>query len=182
MRYIVFDLEATCWSGLPPKGVSEIIEIGAVIVNRYGEVESSFSRFVRPIVNPLLSGYCKNLTTITQKNVDAARTFDKVVIDFIEWGEMYDEEYILLAWGDKDETMLRDDCRLHHIETDWTARYKDLKKGYQKLKGLSDSKGLMSVIKWEGFLFTGLPHRAISDAENLAKVFIKYLEDWDLHV
>jgi len=182
VRYIVFDLEATCWRGKPPKGIIEVIEIGAVIVNRYGEVEDQFSRFVRPVVNPSLSGFCKNLTSITQQNVDRAKTFDKVIDDFKNWGNLYDDEYILLSWGANDEHMFRNDCHLHRLEDEWVDRFKDLKKEYQKLKGLPQPKGLMSVIKWEGFEFTGEHHRAISDAHNLAKIFVKYLEDWDLHI
>ena len=53
MRYIIFDLEATCWRGRPPKGITEVIEIGAVLVDRYGDATSTFSHFVRPVVNPV---------------------------------------------------------------------------------------------------------------------------------
>lgn len=150
-------------------------------MDRYGDVNSTFSKFVRPVVNPHLSGFCKQLTSITQANVDGARTFDKVVEEFIEWGEMYDDEYILLSWGADDQKLLANDCKLHKVDHDFTWRYVDLKKAYRNLKMLHHASGLKATVKKEGFEFTGLHHRAISDAENLAKVFIKYLEDWDLY-
>ena len=181
MRYIIFDLEATCWRGRPPKGITEIIEIGALNVDRYGDVVSRFSKFVKPTVNPHLSGFCKQLTSISQENVDGARTFDRVIQEFKEWGEMYDDDYVLLSWGVDDSNLLRNDCRLHNVEDDFTYQYVDLKKAYRNLKELKHARGLKATVKTEGFDFTGLHHRAISDAENLAKVFIKYLEDWDLY-
>ena len=64
---------------------------------------------------------------------------------------------------------------------DFVEQYIDLKRAYRNLKQIKHASGLKSTVKKEGFEFTGLHHRAISDAENLAKVFIKYLEDWDLY-
>ena len=74
-RIVVFDLEATC-----DKTVffdNETIEIGAV--DNFG---NEFSRFIKPTVNPLLTHYCTELTTIEQKDVDSAREFPHVYKDF----------------------------------------------------------------------------------------------------
>ncbi len=180
MNYIIFDLEATCWRGYPPKGITEIIEIGALKVNRYGEVEDSFSRFIKPVVNPLLSGFCKNLTSIRQEDVDRAATFPRVINSFMEWGRFYEEDYYLCAWGADDAMLLRNDCTLHDVEDDWLINFVNVKKAYKRLKGLQHASGLKSTVRKEGFDFTGLHHRAISDAENLAKVFVKYLEEWGI--
>lgn len=180
MNFIVFDLEATCWRGRPPKGITEIIEIGAYKINRYSEVTDTFSQFVKPIVNPQLSGFCKKLTSIEQENVDGAQTFDKVIDQFIEWGEIDTEDYVLCSWGHDDAHLLRNDCYLHKIEEDWTYHFIDIKKRYSQIKGLKNASGLKSTVKKEGFEFDGPHHRAISDAANLAKIFIKYFEEWDI--
>ncbi|MBL0236589.1 MAG: hypothetical protein IPQ02_08285 [Saprospiraceae bacterium] len=42
MKFLVFDLEATCWDINPQQHRSEIIEIGACIVNPYGELKKLF--------------------------------------------------------------------------------------------------------------------------------------------
>ena len=94
---------------------------------------------------------------------------------------MYDEEYILLSWGIDDSKLLRSDCQLHSTDDNWTYPFKDLKKGYEQLKGIPNGGAMKKVVEREGFEFTGQHHRAISDAENLAKLFAKYLEDWDLY-
>ena len=75
----MFDLEATCWLGRPPHGVTEIIEIGAVKYNGYGEELGVFNQFIKPTVNPLLSPFCTKLTSITQENVDRSKTFDMTI-------------------------------------------------------------------------------------------------------
>lgn len=63
MNYIIFDLEATCWAQKGP--ISEIIEIGAVKIGPDLNTISEFSSFVKPMRNPILSDFCKELTSIT---------------------------------------------------------------------------------------------------------------------
>jgi 3'-5' exoribonuclease 1 len=177
LNYIIFDLEATCWLGRPPHGVNEVIEIGAVKVNRYGEVASVFSKFVKPTFNPILSDFCKKLTSIQQSDVNKAKTFPAVCQEFIDWIDI-DEDYYLVSWGKYDKEQLMLECKIHHLEYDWLDPHFNAKIGYKNLKKEPHEQGLKKVIKNEGFVFTGIHHRAVSDAENLSKVFIKYLESW----
>lgn len=179
MNYIIFDLEATCWLNTPKDKQQEIIEIGAFRLNPFGKVTGRFSRFVRPIINPVLSSFCQELTTITQADVARAPTFERVIEDFQEWIGFPDEDYALCSWGSFDLSMLRQDCLLHKLETDWLDNvHINAKRQYQNLKRLRAPLGLRKVTEREGFEFTGVQHRAICDAENLAKVFVKYLDDW----
>ncbi|MFY8069800.1 MAG: exonuclease domain-containing protein [Flavobacterium sp.] len=80
MNFIIFDLEATCWqTESERKGrTQEIIEIGAVKINEFGKTESRFESFVRPIIHPNLSDFCRSLTSITQVDVNRADTFSKI--------------------------------------------------------------------------------------------------------
>ena len=64
MNFIIYDIEATCWRGMPPGLIQETIEIGAVKCNYYGEPLGEFSRFIRPQINPELSLFCRQLTNI----------------------------------------------------------------------------------------------------------------------
>lgn len=177
MNFIIYDLEATCWRGRPPHGANEIIEIGALKINRYGEKIGKFSRFVQPTVNPKLSYFCTELTTITQDQVDNAATFPRVIEDFKNWIELYDD-YILCAWGDFDIQMIRNDCDLHQLDKEWLGSFTNLKGQYHRIKNVDRYTGLKTVLKKEGFEFEGVHHRAISDAENLCKIFVKYLDEW----
>ncbi len=48
-------------------------------------VYDEFREYVRPIVNPWLSRFCKDLAGITQEQVDAAGTFFRVLARAVEW-------------------------------------------------------------------------------------------------
>jgi 3'-5' exoribonuclease 1 len=178
LHYIVFDLEATCWDGAPPNNIREIIEIGALKLNRYGEVKDTFSRFIRPKVNFPLSPYCMTLTGIKQLEVGSAPFFPEVIESFFHWANIWEEEYSLISWGAKDLELLLNDCALHHIETDWIDPHVNLKKQYKDLKALPKPVGLLNALKREGYDFEGRHHRGLDDAANLAKIFVKYIDEW----
>lgn len=180
MNYIIFDLEASCWLGRPPHGINEVIEIGALKINEYGEVLSSFNKFVKPTVNPILSDFCKKLTSISQDDIDRSKTFPHVIAQFQEWIDIYDEPYCLVSWGKYDKRQLQGDCRLHKLDDEWLEYHINLKDQYKDLKRLPDGPGLKKAVKMEGFEFTGIHHRAIADAENTAKIFIKYIDAWTI--
>lgn len=180
MNYIIFDLEASCWLGRPPQGLNEIIEIGAVKINDYGEVDSTFMKFVKPSINPILSDFCKRLTSISQADVDKSKTFPFIIQDFMDWIGVDEESYTLISWGKYDKQQLVQDCELHKLDIDWLDHHFNIKPAYRDLKNLKDEPGLKKAVKLEGFEFTGIHHRAISDAENLAKIFIKYFKEWSV--
>jgi 3'-5' exoribonuclease 1 len=86
MRYIIVDLEATCWQSVRDRQRMEIIEIGAVELHAASEPYTrDFSCFVRPVVEPTLSDFCLQLTSIRQKQVDFAATFREVFPAFLNW-------------------------------------------------------------------------------------------------
>ncbi|MBK8566253.1 MAG: exonuclease domain-containing protein [Saprospiraceae bacterium] len=180
MNYIVFDLEATCWEGKPTEMVQEIIEIGALKLNEYGEVEGSFNSFIRPVLHPNLSLFCRQLTTIDQISINRARLFPDVVEDFQEWAGVFDDEDCLFcSWGSFDRNMLIQDSTLHSMDSEWIeTNHLNVRRQYHDMKRWKTYKGLKKVVEMEGFEFTGVYHRAISDAENLAKVFVKHIDEW----
>lgn len=179
MHFIVFDLEATCWEGEQPSMTQETIEIGALKIDRYGEVLGSFSKLIRPKLHPVLSHFCRQLTTIDQVEVNRAASFPEVIDDFQEWCGLYDgDEYLLCSWGSFDKRQLASDCRLHDLDADWLEAHINVRRQYHDLKNLRKYKGLKRVVEAEGFEFTGTYHRGLSDAQNLAKVFVKYIDMW----
>lgn len=88
-RYLYcVDLEATCdevdESESPRPLVvvpdqMETIEIGMVVIDLESlEIVDEFQRFVRPQINPTLTNFCKELTSIQQADVDSARTYQEI--------------------------------------------------------------------------------------------------------
>ncbi|MCC6816629.1 MAG: exonuclease domain-containing protein [Saprospiraceae bacterium] len=177
MKFFVFDLEATCWE-YQTNNQQEIIEIGICIVDEYGRLSKSFSSFIKPVLNPSLSNYCKNLTGINQSDVEKAKIFPIVIEQILDWAEIPDEEYVFCAWGTKDYKLIESDARLHRIDIDWLSPYIDAKSQYHQNRELENKSGLYKVLKKNGFEFDGPQHRALSDASNLAKIISKYIDEW----
>lgn len=164
--------------GRPPNGVNEIIEIGALRFNAFGEELGRFNEFIKPTVNPLLSPFCRKLTKINQSDIDTARTYPYVIRDFLEWGEIEEEDTYLISWGENDKKFFKDDCYLHKIDADWAEKHVNLKPYHRELKKLNNGVGLKKAVQMEGFEFTGISHRGIDDAINLARVFVKHIDEW----
>jgi inhibitor of KinA sporulation pathway (predicted exonuclease) len=164
--------------GRPPRGITEVIEIGAYKLDEFGTVLDVFSKFVQPEVNPILSGFCRKLTSISQENVNRADKFPKVIDQFFDFCEVGFEDYVLCAWGPADKRLLTSNCKLHKMDFYWLDEHINIKKQYHRMKGNSVERGLKAVTKVEGFEFSGIQHRAVSDAQNLAKIVAKYIDEW----
>ena len=178
LHFLILDLEATCWKGAPPNQEREIIEIGAIKLNRYGEEIGSFNRFVKPEINPRLSVFCQELTGIQQQQVDRAESFAEVFDLFAEWADLFSADYLLVTWGKEDVSLLTNDCLRHQLEIDWLEPHLNLKRAFRNLRGLRKPLGLLKCLELEGFEFEGSHHRAIDDAINTVKIFRQHLDEW----
>lgn len=177
MKYIIVDLEATCWENKNPANKNEIIEIGAVCINVKGEIESEFSEFVKPFLNPVLSEFCTKLTSITQENVNEAAQFKEVIGRFRNWINT-NEDFMLCSWGFYDKSQFKSDCELHQLETDWLKNHISLKHQYAEIKNLKRPTGMAGALKMEKIELEGMHHRGIDDARNIAKIFKRHIEKW----
>ncbi|MFT6149244.1 MAG: inhibitor of KinA sporulation pathway (predicted exonuclease) [Saprospiraceae bacterium] len=177
MNFIIYDIEATCWEDRRGRA-SEIIEIGAIKVNDYAEVEDTFCQFVKPVIHPFLSPFCMELTSINQVDVNRADKFYAVVEAFQDWIDIFDEEYLLCSWGKYDKTQMIKDCQFHDMDWEWAEEHIDLKAQYKDYRKLSKPYGFKKALKREGFEFEGTHHRGIHDAYNLAKIFGKLFDVW----
>ncbi len=177
MNYIILDLEATCWQDKNQKHKSEIIEIGAVCINETKEIVSEFAEFVKPILNPNLSAFCTELTSITQSQIDTAKPFDVVIKQFQNWINT-NEDYILCSWGFYDKSQFKADCELHQLDTTWLKNHISLKHQYAEIKKLTKPIGISGALKLEKLNLDGTHHRGIDDAKNIAKLFLKLFDDW----
>lgn len=171
-HWLVIDLEATTDEGGWPVAEMEIIEIGASLVNRDGRELDHFQRFVRPERRPCLTPFCRELTHITQADIDTARTLAEVWPQFerwlrqaqvrlegwVSWGD-YDRQQLLLAWDEYQLTSLLGD--VPHI---------NLKQRFAKARQLQRPLGLNSALQLAGMHFTGQQHRALEDARNTARL------------
>ncbi|MEZ4884618.1 MAG: 3'-5' exonuclease [Chitinophagales bacterium] len=178
MRYIIVDLEATCWKTRSENSPNEIIEIGAVMVNESGESLSEFCQFIKPLKHPILSDFCKELTSITQAQVDNAQHFPEVLKAFQEWIGIDEHEYVLCSWGFYDASQFKKDCQLWGLEKSWLKPHISVKHQYTVVKDLSKHQGMSGALDLEEIPLEGTHHRGIDDARNIAKIFVRYLDKW----
>ena len=165
-------MEATCWKTRSKENVNEIIEIGAVCIDENQQIKNEFSKFVRPILNPELSDFCKKLTCIRQGDIDKADTFEKVIEEFKDWIQQNQQEYVLCSWGFYDKTQLIKDCKLHNLESDWAKKHISVKHQFAKFNNIKPV-GMEKALQIEGLTLDGTHHRGIDDARNIAKIFLQ---------
>ncbi|MCU0428768.1 MAG: exonuclease domain-containing protein [Cytophagaceae bacterium] len=177
MKYIIVDLEATCWEekhSFP----QEVIEIGAVKINKQNSITSEFVSFVKPVRHPLLSNFCRQLTSIEQSQVDQAPLFPEAIHAFRQWITQEEDEYILCSWGFYDRKQLHAECCFHGLDAEWLSPHISLKHRYAEIKQLNRPVGMKTALTMEGLPLVGTHHRGIDDARNIAQVFLKNQGAW----
>jgi inhibitor of KinA sporulation pathway (predicted exonuclease) len=181
---LAVDLEGTCWNkrelAQTQEPITEIVEIGCCLLapgfQKRLSVKSSFNYFVQPVLNPILSSFCKKLTTITQDNIDQSDIFPFVMNQFVSDLQQKTEcpmsDIIFTSWGKWDYRQMKQDCNMHNIEFPFGG-YLDLQQKFMQVRKDSRRVGLKTALERLGIEFKGRHHRAIDDAINLSKIFTK---------
>lgn len=171
-HWLVIDLEATTDEGGWPVTEMEIIEIGATLVNRDGRELDHFQRFVRPVRRPLLTPFCRELTRITQANIDAAQPLGEVWPAFERWLSQHQARLEGWAsWGDYDrKQLLQEWQRLNLDSLLGQIPHMNLKQRFAKARRLERPLGLNGALQLAGLQFNGQQHRALEDARNTARL------------
>ncbi|UVM52297.1 MULTISPECIES: exonuclease domain-containing protein [unclassified Pseudomonas] len=171
-HWLVIDLEATTDEGGWPVTEMEIIEIGATLVDRKGRELDHFQCFVRPLRRPLLTPFCRELTHITQANVDAAQPLTDVWPLFECWlGQHHARLEGWASWGDYDRKQLLQDWQRLQLDSALSrVPHMNLKQRFAKARRLERPLGLNGALQLAGLQFNGQQHRALEDARNTARL------------
>lgn len=169
---VVIDLEATCWEEKFVPDQNEIIEIGLVVCDANGKIVDKFQSFVKPRINPILSPFCKKLTSIKQEWIDSASSLPVVSGILERWfrhvfsGDIRGVPWS--SWGDFDRKCLQKDCERNGIEY-FMGPHSSAKTMYAQVRGCK-KMGVDEAAKREGLPFLGTHHRGIDDAINIASI------------
>lgn len=168
--FVVFDLEATCEDKKVKYNFdNETIEIGAVKIID-GKIVDEFQTFIKPVRSNRLTEFCKELTKITQEQVDSGKPFSQAIREFTDWAGK-DAEF--LSWGFYDRKQFEKDSKYHRMNVDWIKNHRSIKHEHQVIKELDRGVGVKQALRMEGMKFEGTHHRGIDDAKNIAKIFLK---------
>ena len=174
MRYVIVDLEATCWMQRCPPERMEIIEIGAVLIPaRPHAAKVEFDSFVRPVKEPRLSAFCMGLTGIRQADVDKASDFSTVFPRFLAW--IGSKPFRLCSWGLFDLLQFKTDCRRHGMA--FPAEFSshvNLKLEFARIKGVRPC-GVNRALALSELKPEGRHHRAIDDVRNIARLAVNVI-------
>lgn len=187
-RYLLcVDLEATCDDyppGLSPdeqalyelqvkRDEMETIEVGAILIDLENScsVVGEFGGFVRPVLNPKLTTFCKELTTIEQSDIDQASGYAEVAEQLQVFLAPYKEQGVQwCSWGDYDRKQLLADAeRLGCPVMLDPERHCSMKRWHWKLYACR-GMGLRPAAESLGLEWQGTYHRGIDDARNLAAI------------
>ena len=167
---LVVDLEMTCADdGSIPAGSMEVIEVGAVLVSRAGEVIGRFEAFVRPVEGPVLNPFCRALLHIEQEQIDAARPWPEVACELSEFAARHGARE-WGSWGDSDRRQIEQESERHHSPhpLGWLA-HRNLKREFAKSRKIKQC-GIAAALRIAGIEREGAAHRARADAENVARL------------
>lgn len=169
MQYIILDLEwNTAFDHRSKEYVNEIIEFGAVKLNQNLEEVSTFSSFVKPVIEKKLTSRVRKLTHITNEDVQNAEYYLPVSNAFAAWaGE--DPETVFMSWGDMDIRALisNNGYSFHDVHIPYIHQYVDLQGLFMKQKNLPKAKqiGLSSAAEMVGLNPESFAlHRALDDS------------------
>jgi len=172
---LIVDLESTCYENEPPHFFSEIIEIGAVVFDPASlEVIGEFQRFVKPMLFPILSDFCKQLTSITQEQVDGGVSIDQALKEIGAFARKYDA--VFCSWGYYDRKQIERVCLRFSIPYPFQKAHISLKHEHSAFYGIK-KLGLGQALRFHGFTLEGTHHRAIDDARNIAKITRQMIQD-----
>ena len=151
----------------------EIIEIGALMQDtKTFEVHGEFQSFIKPVRHRALTDFCKQLTTISQAQVDSAPQFLAAMKSVTDWLADF-EDYVFCSWGNYDRNQINQDCEFHNTTSPFGEEHINIKKEVAETLGVKKQMGISGALKRLHMDFVGTPHRGIDDVRNIARIVQK---------
>lgn len=174
MNYIIMDLEWNQSNTGTEKEVRElpfeIIEIGAIKLNKDHKMIDEFSELIKPVVYREMHHITRKLIHLQIEELEKGRPFPEVMNQFLDWCA---EDYIFCTWGPLDLAELQRNIRFYGMRPlcDGPMAFLDVQKLFSIV--YEDSKTRRALEYAVDFLEIekDIPfHRAFSDAYYTAKI------------
>ncbi|TWR89827.1 exonuclease domain-containing protein [Pseudomonas saxonica] len=185
-RYLLcVDLEATCdeiQEGDHSRALvvkpseMETIEIGLVVIDLHRKQKTkSFQSFVRPHLHPVLTPFCKQLTTIAQRDIDSAPSFTDAMQRLRDFISAYDD-VAWASWGSYDAVQIQRDGAINQCSAILESIPHFNVKNWVEYDSGQRPSGLKPCIEKLGIVWDGTYHRGIDDAKNVASLVLQLLD------
>lgn len=179
MNRIFIDLEM---NGIPEEREAEraicsteVIEIGAVMLDENNREIRSFCRFVKPIYSEEIFPVIEELTGITTQMVAGEKTFEKVLPDFLSW---CGRDYLIYSWSSCDLWQLRHEIRLKNLRLSPGLKYMfshwhDFQREFSSFFNIRRGLALEKAVAVSGIRYSGHAHDGLVDARATAQLWCR---------
>lgn len=177
MEYVIFDLEwNNAYDYKQKKGINEIIEIGAVRLNRNLDVVDTYKQLIKPKLSRKLSQRFVELTSITKEEIASfGIPFENAMRDFARWSAGND--VVFMSWSNSDLYVLVSNYKrfLGKTNVSFMKKYLDAQKYCQNF--VDNGGGQISLAHCAQRLDINIEeenlHRALEDCYAAAECFKK---------
>ena len=107
----------------------EVIQIGAVKLDKNLRICGSYQIIVKPRYFKKLHKHVSELTGITQEQMDVGTPLTVAAESFKRW---CGEDFVFLTWGPDDIPMLKENFNVNDIDYDWLDHTYDLQKIFSR--------------------------------------------------
>ena len=159
---------------------NEIIEIGAVKLDKDLNIVGKFDRFVKPQYNYQVTPYITRLTGIHSVKTLNAPTLELVLPEFVQWIGNSPKTRIY-SWSDNDFFQLKTECQLKNILFPSNMKiWRDFQKVFPKMMHIQhppkSPMALKEAIRYSGITVDSKKvHSALYDSELTTELLIPIL-------
>ncbi len=149
----------------------EVIQIGAVKLDKNLRPCGSYQVIVKPKYYKKLHRHVSTLTGITQEQMDMGISLSEAAERFKKW---CGKDFAFLTWGPDDIPMLKENFHAHGIDYSWLNTVYDLQRIYaMEIEKSSKQRALEYVMEYFGIPQNLPAHDALNDAYFTALVAAK---------
>lgn len=182
----VIDFEATCDRNNGNHFPHEIIEFPVVLIDvAKRAIVERFQSFCRPVLNPVLTDFCTELTGIEQHQVDAAPVFADVLRKVESWladrnliGTTNKRKCGFATDGPWDfAKFLQLQCQISEVPYPrWARKWINVRKEFASFYTIQRC-GINKMLENLGLSFDGRHHSGLDDSVNIARIAIELIQD-----
>lgn len=167
-KIVVVDLETTCWEKRERNQIMEVIEMGVCLLDiGSSEITDRQSILIRPVYS-VVSEFCSNLTTLTQKVVETGIGFREACLKLED--EYQTKKRVWASYGDFDRRQFERECRLKNVPYPFGSRHINAKTLFAIKHRLAEEIGMEQALGLLGLELIGTHHRGVDDAYNTARL------------
>ncbi|UJR07453.1 hypothetical protein I4U23_011740 [Adineta vaga] len=184
----VIDFEATCMAKPPvyaSQYIQEIIEFPIVLIDvTERKIIDTFHSYCQPVVQPILTDYCKDLTGLTQEQVDNALVFRDVFMNVEKWLidrnliSNSEQKCLFITDGPADfNRYLRMQCEISNLTyPKWAHQWFNVKKAFAEFYSVKPGR-IHKMLEDLHIQPYGNLHSGLDDATNIGRIVIELIKD-----